>query len=407
MCLRTFFTTYTKNDFGLLPEKWATINGEHNAYLQQYLYAHERVDTIMRPHEGLMVNYRVVENLDGTLTGINDEFLEFIPLTHEEVVKHRVDWQQVVADLMLNMGMRGKPERMQYEDCFKLGALDLGDGSESQVYALFNESRNQQLHAIMHILFSVGSGSAVILLPTAKSVQQHDSGLLLQKGVALKNMGEVVHIDQQDRLCIAGGAQSLLGDLRIERGIQANNERAYAMYKDGNNYRIQFRDESQTFTASKGLAYIHTLLQSPDTPIHVNELKAAVDKVDVHLLANESQDMLDKQALSSIDQRIAELYDDMEMAQETQNEMQLATLHEQLDQLIQEKEKATGLGGRSRKNTKGDGVRISVGRAIKRALSSITTSMPKCGEHMRNHIIGQSGFSPQYRSEVKTNWNIE
>ena len=407
MCIRTFFTTYTKNDFGLLPEKWAAINGEHSAYLQKYLYAHERVDTITRPYEGLMVNYRVVENLDGTLMGINDEYLEFIPLTHEEVVKQRVDWQKVVADLMQNMGMRGKPERMQYEDCFKLGVLDLGDGSESQVYALFNESRNQQLHALMHILFSVGSGSAVVLLPTAKSVRQHDSGLLLQKGVALKNMGEVVHIDQQDRLCIAGGAQSLLGDLRIERGIQANNEHAYAMYKDGNNYRIQFRDESQTFTASKGLAYIHTLLQSPDTPIHVNELKAAVDKVDVHLLANESQDMFDKQALSAIDQRIAELYDDMEMAQETQNEMQLATLHKQLDQLIQEKEKATGLGGRSRKNTKGDGVRISVGRAIKRALESIASAMPKCSEHLQVSIIGHSGFNPHYEAQESISWQIE
>jgi uncharacterized membrane protein len=164
--------------------------------------------------------------------------------------------------------------------------------------------------------------------------------------------------------------------------------------RDGDFWTLSYEQKTVCLRDIKGLAYIAKLLSQPDTEIHSIELArmaeadgvsgeatteaAELDNLGVHCgdLGNAGE-MLDKQAKDAYRRRISELRDERVEAKALGQVDRAEAAEIEIDSLIAELSRATGLGGRSRvAASSSERARQSVTRAIKSALSRITDHHP-------------------------------
>lgn len=167
--------------------------------------------------------------------------------------------------------------------------------------------------------------------------------------------------------------------------------------RQGRDWRLGAGDRAVTVEHCRGMAYLALLLANPGREISALELAGgtgspgagaprAADAPDARVveaigLSATSQPVLDEQAVRQYRIRLEELRAVIERCDVVGDAEGAVLAHAEQDWLLGELRAATGLAGRARSfPTSQEHARISVGKAIRRALGRVAASDPELGE---------------------------
>lgn len=154
---------------------------------------------------------------------------------------------------------------------------------------------------------------------------------------------------------------------------------------------------------SKGLGYIHVLLQSPGRTFSAANLR---DAAAGHgsLPASNLGPLADPQAIRLYRRRLSELRVDLDTAEDHHDIGRKERLLFEIDAIEKELRRTVGLGGRLRQNSDAERARKSVSNAIHRALQQLRGQHPALARHLSASLkIGNGvGYLPEDGSEWET-----
>ncbi len=167
--------------------------------------------------------------------------------------------------------------------------------------------------------------------------------------------------------------------------------------KQGDVWSIAYEGAGAQLVEVKGFHDIARLLAQPHEPVHCLELLGAVSS------GGSQDEMLDSQARREYRRRIEELRSEFERAESDNDVASAARARAELDTVIDELAKATGLGGRSRKiGDAAEKARSTVRWRIRAAIKKIAAAHPRLGQHLDNSI--RTGVFCQYSPEFIVDW---
>lgn len=146
--------------------------------------------------------------------------------------------------------------------------------------------------------------------------------------------------------------------------------------REGSKWLVRLNSRSVLVDGGIGMAHLAVLVANPGQEIEAAELVAGTNAL-AGIAAASAQDKLDTEALRQYRNRLEELsgpgLSEAERAER--------------DWLAGELAAATGLGGRTRTFADSDErARIAVGKAIRRAVSALSSADPVIGDHVRDHV---------------------
>jgi tetratricopeptide (TPR) repeat protein len=191
---------------------------------------------------------------------------------------------------------------------------------------------------------------------------------------------------------------------------------------NGEFWTIGYRGRTFSLKASKGLTYIHRLLQRPREEFHALDLLSGSDAGYVaespHLERSstdsalsigrlgDSGEMLDGKAKQDYRRRLVELRQELEDARELGNDERAAGIESEIDFLAREISRAVGLGGRDRRaGSAAERARINVSRAIKSALEKLSEYDLELGEWL-DRSIRTGSFCSLVEHEPQIKWHF-
>ena len=165
---------------------------------------------------------------------------------------------------------------------------------------------------------------------------------------------------------------------------------------EGDTWRIGYQGKTVHLKRVKGFFDIARMLTKPDHEFHCSDLMG--------LPITDSEDTaIDAQARATYKQRILELQEELEEAEELNDIGRAELLREELDQLIDHLAQATGLGGKSRKlSAPSDKARAAVTWRIRHAILKMESAHPELGRHLQNSI--KTGIYCSYSPETTIRW---
>jgi TolB-like protein/tetratricopeptide (TPR) repeat protein len=164
-------------------------------------------------------------------------------------------------------------------------------------------------------------------------------------------------------------------------------------------WSIAYEGAGARLTELKGFFDIARLLAQPDEPLHCLELSGS-------RVANEATDqVLDEQARREYRKRIEELQQELESAEADNDPARAEPARAELDAVIDQLARDTGLGGRSRKmGDAAERARSAVTWRIRAAIKKIQAAHPRLGQHLSNSI--RTGNFCVYSPESEATWEL-
>ncbi|MCP4782343.1 MAG: hypothetical protein GY903_04960 [Fuerstiella sp.] len=164
-------------------------------------------------------------------------------------------------------------------------------------------------------------------------------------------------------------------------------------------WSIAYEGAGARLVELKGFHDIARLLAQANEQLHCLELSGADPTDDV------PAEVLDVQARREYRRRIEELQLELERAEADNDPARSEMALEELDALIEELAKATGLGGRSRKlGNVAERARSAVTWRVRSAIKKIAAAHPRLGQHLSNSI--RTGNFCVYSPESATVWEL-
>ncbi|MEO6654008.1 MAG: hypothetical protein ABIP17_15275 [Ilumatobacteraceae bacterium] len=157
-------------------------------------------------------------------------------------------------------------------------------------------------------------------------------------------------------------------------------------------WTVSFQNASARLPATKGLAYIATLVVAPGTERHVFDLVDRIEGVGVdgesdRRTLGDAGPLLDGVARSMYRRRIEALRGDIDEALATHAFDHAEALQEELDALVTQLAAAFGIGGASRvAASAAERARLNVTRAIRAALAKLEGALPGVGATLDRRI---------------------
>lgn len=164
-------------------------------------------------------------------------------------------------------------------------------------------------------------------------------------------------------------------------------------------WSIAYEGAGARLTTLKGFHDIVRMLAQPNEPLHCLELSGSA-------IVNEAPDeVLDQEARREYRRRIEELQGELEQAEADNDPARAEPARIELDALIDELAKATGLQGRSRKmGDTAERARSAVTWRIRSAIKKISAAHPRLGQHFSNSI--RTGSFCVYSPESAVHWEL-
>jgi eukaryotic-like serine/threonine-protein kinase len=168
--------------------------------------------------------------------------------------------------------------------------------------------------------------------------------------------------------------------------------------REGEFWTIAYAGTTMRLRDVKGLRYIAFLLAAPGTDVHVLELVAAAEGSsrdgggpvgdDLHSARpGDLGPVLDQRAREEYRSRLEDVRSDLEEARSFADEERAARLEMELDALVEELARATGLGGRDRPlSSSAERARVNVTKAIRTAIKLTEKESPQLAEHLTASI---------------------
>ncbi|GII76592.1 hypothetical protein Sru01_15740 [Sphaerisporangium rufum] len=168
--------------------------------------------------------------------------------------------------------------------------------------------------------------------------------------------------------------------------------RAVTCRRSGRQWRLESGGRAVLVDHSVGMRYLAVLLANPGHEIPAADLAAGpahpgaalADPALPHAGGGSVQPVLDEVARREYRERLARLRAEIDRLADAGRLQQAAAVQAERDWLISELAAATGMGGRPRRfGGEDERARVSVGKAIRRALARVTEADPDIGEHLR------------------------
>lgn len=208
---------------------------------------------------------------------------------------------------------------------------------------------------------------------------------------ALRDAG-IVEID------VADAIKSRTSQMVRPAGITLPSS-SNSFVREGNLWSIGYEGTGAQLVELKGFHDLARLLSQPNEPVHCLELSGAPPDTDA------GHEVLDPQARREYRHRIEELQGELEQAESDNDAARSDRVRVELDAVIDELAKATGLGGRSRKmGSPGERARTAVTWRIRSAIKKVASAHPRLGQHLTNSI--RTGNFCVYLPEIATEWEL-
>ncbi len=155
------------------------------------------------------------------------------------------------------------------------------------------------------------------------------------------------------------------------------------LLRDADGWHLVVDDERRTLPDLAGMRMLARLLTTPDVDVGADEL-AGRHRADAPPVESDLGPALDARAKREYRGRIAELQDDILDAEADHDLERIARARAELDLLIDELQRAAGLGGRDRpQRSSNERDRINVTRNLGRAVTAIERVHAGIGGHLR------------------------
>ena len=170
--------------------------------------------------------------------------------------------------------------------------------------------------------------------------------------------------------------------------------------REGDYWTVAYAGQTAHLRDVKGLHYLACLLRRPGREVHVLELVREAEGLPAEPARNLSSDALleaglrrsrldeadrlfDPQAKAAYRRRLHDLEEDLEEARSWGDPERAARAQEELDILTAELLREAGLGGRNRAlPSPAERARVSVTKAIRKALRTTASQCPALGDHL-------------------------
>lgn len=202
----------------------------------------------------------------------------------------------------------------------------------------------------------------------------------------------------------AGEAAAPAGDVALPRSEAAQLPVEGVLRREGDVWALTWGATTARVRHSKGIADLAVLVARPGVEVHVRQLEADVGTVAPARAGAEPR--LDRRAVAEYRARLADLEDDLAVADDRADLERAARLRAERDFLVAELGGAFGLGGRPRPAA-GDvdeRLRKAVGARIRDALRRLDQVHPAAAHHLRHSV--RTGLFCVYRPERPTAWRV-
>jgi len=261
------------------------------------------------------------------------------------------------------------------------------------------EEAEKQFERAMELCEAIGARAI-----EARVLVEHARMLLARKGDAdEERAGELLTraieiCKELDLPRIAERASALAGAAGLA-GAGASRDADRGIFRrEGQFWTVAYRGEMARLHDLKGLRYIGLLLAARGRDVHVLELAGAQaaeppsgDPAGAQGLRASrlggTEPVLDQRAKDDFRRRLAELGEELEEARSWNDPERAARVEAEIDALTSELERSLGLGGRDRgMPSPAERARVSVTKAIKAAVRTVSEDCPALGEHLARSI---------------------
>lgn len=162
--------------------------------------------------------------------------------------------------------------------------------------------------------------------------------------------------------------------------------------REDDHWFVAFDGDSARVRDLKGFGYIARLLAQPDRELHACDLAAGGGRTTPTgnpgaPWLGDSGPLLDDQAKAAYRRRLVEIDEDIAEAHELNDHRRLAQARSEREFLARELARAVGLGGRDRRSgAPAERARVSVTRAVRRAIARLHEHHPPLAEHLDRFI---------------------
>jgi hypothetical protein len=154
------------------------------------------------------------------------------------------------------------------------------------------------------------------------------------------------------------------------------------LQRDGEAWLLQGGEREVRLKDSRGVQWLHELLERPGQEIHVLDLVAPGQHD-----SGDAGELLDREAIDEYRRRLADLSEEIAEAEGFNDFGRAAALTEERDFLLRELSRGVGLGGRERRaGAAAERARVNVQRRLRDALSRIAAQAPELGRELERAI---------------------
>jgi hypothetical protein len=175
---------------------------------------------------------------------------------------------------------------------------------------------------------------------------------------------------------------------RTPDGQHATDLRALSLTREGDVYAVKFDGALFRVRNSKGMRYLALLVERAGQPMHALDLMCADGGIEPTALAgSDAGPVLDEMARQKYRARLAGLAEDLEEAERFADEGRADRLRTEIDALVEELGRATGLGGRARRaGSAPERARVNVQRRLRSAVDALAHHHRPLGEHLEKAL---------------------
>ncbi len=207
--------------------------------------------------------------------------------------------------------------------------------------------------------------------------------------------------------------------LEQAKALEQPTSRVNEFRRDGDLWGVGFAGRTEKLKDSKGLRDISLLLLRQGTEVHCSELIAAAEGVGIAPIPSAREvaelglstvgagadPVLDDKARAAYKARLADLQEDMDDAERTNDLERAGRARAELDFLAGELASAYGLGGQARKvGDSTERARKAVAERVRAAITRVKGIHPELGRHLENSI--RTGIFCSYRPEIHVHWKL-
>jgi tetratricopeptide (TPR) repeat protein len=261
-----------------------------------------------------------------------------------------------------------------------------------------------------HFEFALQRNMQMGARPRLAHTQYSYAGMLFSRNHAGDSEQAVMLLDQALAIAQELGMGGLVDKVQNSKfkvqsktSPASKNQPAPSFRNDGEYWTVRFENVECRLKDSRGLHYLAQLLRYPHHEFSALDLvnlgmaapdtassQRAADMLADHAsvtTGGDAGELLDPQAKAAYQQRLKELREELEEAQEFNDIGRVEKLEEESEFLVQELSRAVGLGGRRRKaGSAAERARLNVTVTLKNTIARITKHHKALGQHLAHTI---------------------